>query len=368
MMLSLIPRVPVALYVAKYFPPETKAAADEMVRNIIAAMNRRIEALDWMTPETKAILTNREVIAIDLPGFGESPMPPAGTPACLSSKLSAVNPATPVGEAVHAMADASAAAVRHQSMTATAERRARPGNVHALRVRDADGADRAGAFHARIDLGFSGVLTNDVVVRQVEAGSPVKKKLFSWAVAAGKEKDAARLAGAARTRVGEELGLIAKDRFEFCWIVDFPMYEYDEESKKVDFSHNPFSMPQGGLEALETQAPLTIRAYQYDIVCNGYELCSGAIRNHLPEIMLRAFEIAAAEHQAIVVGMSARLHQGESALERVRAGRRDRAPGCGPVGGGDARLLLLGPSAGRGHRGTRDPQPHSQPDRTRHGA
>jgi aspartyl-tRNA synthetase len=110
--------------------------------------------------------------------------------------------------------------------------------------------------------------------------------------AAGKEGQAAKLAGAARTRVGEQLGLIDKNRFEFCWIVDFPMYEYDEDSKKVDFSHNPFSMPQGELEALETKDPLDILAYQYDIVCNGVELSSGAIRNHRPEIMYKAFEIA----------------------------------------------------------------------------
>ncbi|HYZ48235.1 MAG TPA: aspartate--tRNA ligase, partial [Sphingomonas sp.] len=110
--------------------------------------------------------------------------------------------------------------------------------------------------------------------------------------AAGKEAQAAKLAGAARTRIGEQLGLIDQNRFEFCWIVDFPMYEYDEDAKKVDFSHNPFSMPQGELEALETKDPLGILAYQYDIVCNGVDLSSGAIRNHRPEIMYKAFEIA----------------------------------------------------------------------------
>src|SRR4051794_22636200 len=110
--------------------------------------------------------------------------------------------------------------------------------------------------------------------------------------AAGKEAQAARLAGAARARIGEQLGLIDEDRFEFCWIVDFPMFEYDEEAKKVDFSHNPFSMPQGELEALETKDPLDILAFQYDIVCNGVELSSGAIRNHRPDIMYKAFEIA----------------------------------------------------------------------------
>ncbi|MFL0414715.1 aspartate--tRNA ligase [uncultured Sphingomonas sp.] len=110
--------------------------------------------------------------------------------------------------------------------------------------------------------------------------------------AAGKEAQAAKLAGLARTRVAEQLDLIDKSRFEFCWIVDFPMFEYDEEAKKIDFSHNPFSMPQGELEALETKDPLDILAYQYDIVCNGIELSSGAIRNHRPEIMYKAFEIA----------------------------------------------------------------------------
>ena len=110
--------------------------------------------------------------------------------------------------------------------------------------------------------------------------------------AAGNEAQAAKLAGAARTRVGEQLNLIDGNKFEFCWIVDFPMFEYDEDAKKVDFSHNPFSMPQGELHALETMDPLDILAYQYDIVCNGVELSSGAIRNHLPEIMYKAFEIA----------------------------------------------------------------------------
>jgi aspartyl-tRNA synthetase len=109
--------------------------------------------------------------------------------------------------------------------------------------------------------------------------------------AAGKEADAAKLAGAARTRVGEELGLIDKDRFDLCWIVDFPFYEWDEDNKKVEFSHNPFSMPQGGMEALTNQDPLTINAYQYDLVCNGFEIASGSIRNENPETMVKAFEI-----------------------------------------------------------------------------
>jgi aspartyl-tRNA synthetase len=110
--------------------------------------------------------------------------------------------------------------------------------------------------------------------------------------AAGKEEDAAKLAGLARTRVAEELDLLEKDAFRFCWIVDFPMFEFNDEQKKIDFSHNPFSMPQGGMEALESKDPLEILAWQYDIVCNGVELSSGAIRNHRPDIMYKAFEIA----------------------------------------------------------------------------
>jgi aspartyl-tRNA synthetase len=109
---------------------------------------------------------------------------------------------------------------------------------------------------------------------------------------AGAPKAFLPFANLARLRIGNELGLTAKDCFEFCWITDFPMYELNEETGKVDFSHNPFSMPQGGLEALETRDPLTINAFQYDIVCNGTELSSGAIRNHLPDIMYKAFEIA----------------------------------------------------------------------------
>ena len=109
---------------------------------------------------------------------------------------------------------------------------------------------------------------------------------------AGLPKEFVDFAGRARTKLGSELGLIAQDRFEFCWLVDFPMYEWNEEEKKIDFSHNPFSMPQGGLEALESIEPEDILAYQYDLVCNGVELSSGAIRNHKPEIMEKAFAIA----------------------------------------------------------------------------
>ncbi len=110
--------------------------------------------------------------------------------------------------------------------------------------------------------------------------------------AAGQPDAFYKFAGLARTRVGTDLNLVDVDQFKFCWIVDFPMFEWNEDEKKVDFSHNPFSMPQGEMDALLNKDPLDILAYQYDIVCNGVELSSGAIRNHLPDIMLKAFEIA----------------------------------------------------------------------------
>jgi len=114
----------------------------------------------------------------------------------------------------------------------------------------------------------------------------------------GRPKDIYKFAGVARTKIGEELNLIARDRFEFCWVIDFPMYEWNEVEKKIDFSHNPFSMPNYPIEAFLTldrtdqEAVLSITAFQYDIVCNGVELSSGAIRNHRPEVMKKAFAIA----------------------------------------------------------------------------
>ncbi len=110
--------------------------------------------------------------------------------------------------------------------------------------------------------------------------------------AAGKPEEAAKLAGQARIRLGHELGLYEQDAYRFCWVTDFPMYERNEDTGQIEFSHNPFSMPQGELAALDSMDPLEIKAFQYDIVCNGIELSSGAIRNHRPDIMIRAFEIA----------------------------------------------------------------------------
>ncbi|MCP4616412.1 MAG: aspartate--tRNA ligase [Bradyrhizobium sp.] len=139
-----------------------------------------------------------------------------------------------------------------------------------------------------------------------------------------------KFSGLARTKLGEELNLIDKERFEFAWIVDFPMYEYDEENKKIDFSHNPFSMPQGGLEALQTQDPLSIKAFQYDIACNGYELASGGIRNHKPDAMVKAFEIAGYGEQEVVDrfgGMYRAFHYG--------------APPHGGMAAGVDRIVML---------------------------
>jgi aspartyl-tRNA synthetase len=139
-----------------------------------------------------------------------------------------------------------------------------------------------------------------------------------------------KFSGLARTKLGEELSLIDKDRFELAWIVDFPMYEYSEEEKKIDFSHNPFSMPQGGLEALQTQDPLTIKAFQYDITCNGYEIASGGIRNHRPEAMVKAFEIAGYGEKDVVErfgGMYRAFHYG--------------APPHGGMAAGVDRIVML---------------------------
>jgi aspartyl-tRNA synthetase len=131
---------------------------------------------------------------------------------------------------------------------------------------------------------------------------------------AGKPKDFVKFAGSARVKVGEELGLIAKDRFEFCWIVDFPMYEWNEEEKKIDFSHNPFSMPNLGVEdflgldANDQEKILGLKAIQYDIVCNGTELSSGAIRNHRPEVMKKAFAIAGYPEDVLEKKFGGMLH------------------------------------------------------------
>jgi aspartyl-tRNA synthetase len=147
---------------------------------------------------------------------------------------------------------------------------------------------------------------------------------------AGDPDKFAKFAGAARTKVGEELNLIDKDRYELAWVVDFPMFEWNEDEKKVDFSHNPFSMPQGGLDALNGQDPLTIKAFQYDIACNGFEIASGGIRNHKPEAMVKAFEIAGYSEQTVIDefgGMYRAFHYG--------------APPHGGMAAGVDRIIML---------------------------
>jgi len=147
---------------------------------------------------------------------------------------------------------------------------------------------------------------------------------------AGDPDKFAKFAGLARTKLGQELKLADEDKFEFAWIVDFPMFEWNEEEKRIDFSHNPFSMPQGGLEALTSQEPLAIKAFQYDIACNGYELASGGIRNHRPEAMVKAFAIAGYGEETVIErfgGMYRAFHYG--------------APPHGGMAAGVDRIVML---------------------------
>jgi aspartyl-tRNA synthetase len=153
--------------------------------------------------------------------------------------------------------------------------------------------------------------------------------------AAGDPKKFASFAGDARQKAADEGGLIDEDRFELCWIVDFPFYEWDEENKKVEFSHNPFSMPQGGMEALQAadtgEKQLALKAYQYDIVCNGFEIGSGGIRNHLPETMVKAFEIAGIGREAVETEFGA----------LYRAFQYGAPPHGGMAAGVDRIIMLL---------------------------
>ena len=172
---------------------------------------------------------------------------------------------------------------------------------------------------------------------EVRRGEPNRRSRPQWLkpgdavfFVCDKEEKAAKFAGLARTKVGQELKLVDEGRFEFCWIVDFPMFEWNEEEKKLDFSHNPFSMPQGGLEALTSEDPLTLKAFQYDVACNGYELASGGIRNHRPEAMVKAFEIAGYGEQTVIErfgGMYRAFHYG--------------APPHGGMAAGVDRIVML---------------------------
>jgi aspartyl-tRNA synthetase len=146
----------------------------------------------------------------------------------------------------------------------------------------------------------------------------------------GKKSEAEKIAGQVRIKLGQDLNLIDNSIYKFCWIVDFPMFELDEQSNKIEFSHNPFSMPQGGIEAINSQNPLEIKAFQYDIVCNGVELSSGAIRNHKPEIMYRAFEIAGYGREVVEEKFAAMLNA-------FKYG----APPHGGIAPGIDRILML---------------------------
>jgi aspartyl-tRNA synthetase len=179
-------------------------------------------------------------------------------------------------------------------------------------------------------------ITGDALAELVKlAGSKAGDALFFSADA--KADRAANIAGQARTRLGRELNLIPQDEFKFCWIVDFPMYEWNEDDKKIDFSHNPFSMPQFdrekflSLDPNDKDAILGMKAYQYDIVCNGYELSSGAIRNHDPDVMLKAFEIAG----------YAREETEEKFKGMINAFRHGAPPHGGTAPGIDRIVMLL---------------------------
>ncbi|NED36206.1 aspartate--tRNA ligase [Streptomyces sp. SID8499] len=158
---------------------------------------------------------------------------------------------------------------------------------------------------AWVRVGEDGSLTGPIAKFLTEENVAELTKRLSLAAGhavffgAGEFDEVSKIMGAVRVEAAKRAGQFEQDVFRFCWIVDFPMYEKDEETGKIDFSHNPFSMPQGGLQALETQDPLDILAWQYDIVCNGVELSSGAIRNHEPDIMLKAFEIAGYDAETV---------------------------------------------------------------------
>ncbi len=180
--------------------------------------------------------------------------------------------------------------------------------------------------------GAAGPIANNIGPERAEAiraqmGVKAGDAVF---FAAGDPDKFAKFAGMARTKVGEDLDLIPNDRFELAWVVDFPMFEWNEDENKVDFGHNPFSMPQGGLEALQSQNPLTIKAFQYDISCNGFEIASGGVRNHKPEAMVKAFEIAGYGEETVVErfgGMYRAFHYG--------------APPHGGMAAGIDRIVML---------------------------
>ncbi|MFJ6832573.1 aspartate--tRNA ligase [Streptomyces sp. NPDC091209] len=189
---------------------------------------------------------------------------------------------------------------------------------------------------AWVRVGEDGSLTGPIAKFLTEDNVAELTKRLSLAAGhavffgAGEFEEVSKIMGAVRVEAAKRSGNFEENVFRFCWIVDFPMYEKDEDTGKIDFSHNPFSMPQGGLEALETQDPLDILGWQYDIVCNGVELSSGAIRNHEPEIMLKAFEIAGYDRETVE-------EQFAGMLRAFRFG----APPHGGIAPGVDRIVML---------------------------
>jgi aspartyl-tRNA synthetase len=181
-------------------------------------------------------------------------------------------------------------------------------------------------------VGGRGPLANNIGPERVEALQTqlgLKAGDAAFFVAGDPDKFV-KFAGQARTKVAQDLKLVEENRFEFAWVVDFPMFEWDDDEKKIEFSHNPFSMPQGGLKSLTEMNPLEIKAYQYDIACNGYELASGGIRNHRPEAMVKAFEIAGYGEETVIErfgGMYRAFHYG--------------APPHGGMAAGVDRIVML---------------------------
>jgi aspartyl-tRNA synthetase len=217
-------------------------------------------------------------------------------------------------------------------MNAWAQGEGQPGLGYILFFDRANDETTKAADPTATGIGARGPLANNIGPERAEA---VRLQLGLKAgdaafFVAGDPDKFAKFAGLARTKIGQDLKLVDEGRFAFAWIVDFPMFEWNEDEKKVDFSHNPFSMPQGGLEALTSKDPVTIKAFQYDIACNGYELASGGIRNHRPEAMVKAFEIAGYGEETVVErfgGLYRAFHYG--------------APPHGGMAAGVDRIVML---------------------------
>jgi aspartyl-tRNA synthetase len=224
---------------------------------------------------------------------GDSPSPVVGIPPSVTQSTVSTHTSTPQGQpdAAQEFVDQFTKVLLPYLIQKIEPNLTEKGNEAALKSRIEELVDeRLVADKVPIGRQLRIKLLNDIVERLVDAPRPGQSVIFFSADA--NETKAAKVLGAMRVKIAEQLNLIEKDVFKFAWIVDYPMYEMNDDTKAIEFSHNPFSMPQGGLDALEKQDPLTIFAYQYDLVCNGYEIASGAIRNHNPETMYKAFALA----------------------------------------------------------------------------